>query len=69
MNTIINSIRIYRGTGIPGMTGSRVVVLAVLRGDETLKDDAQVGDFVRGEPSEAWGVFLRVRPRESMWAR
>ncbi len=49
MNTIINSIRLYRGTGIPGMTGSRVVVLAVLRGDETLKDDAQIGDFIRGD--------------------
>jgi len=49
MNTIINSIRLYRGTGIPGMTGWRVVVLAVLRGDETLKDDAQIGDLIRGD--------------------
>ena len=49
MNTIINSIRLYRGTGIPGMTGWRVVVLSVHRGDETLKDDAQIGELIRGD--------------------
>jgi hypothetical protein len=49
MNTTINSIRIYRGTWISGMTGSRVVVLSVERGDEILRDDAQIRDLERGD--------------------
>jgi hypothetical protein len=57
MNTIINSIRLYRGTGIPGITGRRVVVLSVQRGDETLNDDAQIGGLVRGDQLDVAAII------------
>ena len=52
MKQIISSIRRYRGAGIPGLTGKRVVVLAVHRGDYILGDDLEVGRLVPTEVLE-----------------
>jgi len=57
MNTIINSIKIYRGTWIPGMTGTRVVVLSVERGDEILRSDAQIGESVWGDRLDVTAII------------
>ena len=52
MKQIINSIRRYQGAGIPGLTGRRVVVLAVHRGDYVLGDDTEIGRLVPSDVVE-----------------
>jgi hypothetical protein len=60
---VIGSIRRYRGTGHVWAVGCRVVVAAVHRGDNVLRDDAAIvvllpGDWVEFAPliEEADGV-------------
>jgi hypothetical protein len=55
MKSILNTIHIYRGDFHKGMIGWRVVVGAVLRGEESLTDEREIGELRDGDR-------LEVRP-------
>ena len=69
MKQIIHTIRRYQGAGLPGLTGKRVVVLAVHRGDYVLGDDLEIGRLVPSDVVEFSSIITeRDGARRISWS-
>lgn len=59
MDPIIRSIRRYTGSRCPSMRDERVVVVAVLRGDDALREDVAIGELQADDFFEFVQVYTK----------
>jgi hypothetical protein len=69
MSPIIGTVhRELSREGGPGFWGSRVVISAVLRGEEVLRDDRQIGELQVGDRLEVFPILREHMEERLSWA-